>query len=58
MFDLHEAKQLLCEDIKAAKHAHMVPSDFQTTRPEYEEIERDVFWQQTYQEERYQKSLN
>jgi hypothetical protein len=58
VFDLHEAKQLLREDVKAKKHAHMVPSDFQTTRPEYEEFERDIFRQRIYQEERYQKYSN
>jgi hypothetical protein len=55
VFDLHPAKLLLHEDIKAGVHAEMKPSHFQGTRPEYEEFDRDIFWQRMYQEEHYQK---
>jgi hypothetical protein len=58
VFDLHPAKLLLREDIKAGAHAEMVPSQFQGTRAEYEEFDRDIFRQRIYQEERYQKYRN
>jgi hypothetical protein len=58
VFDLHEAKALLRADVKAGKHASMVPSHFQGTRTEYEEFDGDIFRQRIYQEERYQKYLN
>jgi hypothetical protein len=58
VFDLHPAKLLLREDIKAGAHAEMVPSQFQGTRAEYEEFDRDIFRQRIYQEERYQKYWN
>jgi hypothetical protein len=58
VFDLHPAKLLLREDIKAGAHAEMVPSQFQGTRLEYEEFDRDIFRQRIYQEERYQKYRN
>ncbi len=58
VFDLHPAKLLLREDIKAGAHAEMVPSQFQGTRAEYEEFDRDIFRQRIYQEERYQKYSN
>jgi membrane protein involved in colicin uptake len=48
----------LREDIKAGAHAEMVPSQFQGTRAEYEEFDRDIFRQRIYQEERYQKYWN
>jgi hypothetical protein len=50
VFDLHPAKLLLHEDIKAGVHAEMVPSQFQGTRPEYEEFDCDIFRQWIYQE--------
>jgi hypothetical protein len=46
------------EDIKAGAHAEMVPSQFQGTRAEYEEFDRDIFRHRIYQEERYQKYWN
>jgi hypothetical protein len=58
VFDLHPAKLLLREDIKAGTHAEMVPSQFQRTRAEYEEFDPDIFRQRIYQEERYQKYWN
>ena len=58
VFDLHPAKLLLREDIKAGAHVGIVPSEFQGTRDEYEEFDLDIFRQRIYQEERYQKYLN
>ncbi len=58
VFDLHPAKLLLREDIKAGAHVGIVPSEFQGTRDEYEEFDRDIFRQRIYQEERYQKYWN
>ena len=58
VFDLHPAKLLLCEDIKAGAHVEMVPSKFQQTRVEYKEFDPDIFRQRIYQEERYQKYQN
>jgi hypothetical protein len=58
VFDLHPAKQLLREDIKAGAHVGMAPKQFQETRAEYQEFDRDIFRQRIYQEERYQKYLN
>jgi hypothetical protein len=58
VFDLHPAKLLLRKDIKAGAHAEMAPSQFQGTRAEYQEFDRDIFRQRIYQEERYQKYLN
>jgi hypothetical protein len=58
VFDLHPAKLLLREDIKAGAHAELVPSQFQGTRAEYQEFDRDIFRQRIYQEERYQKYRN
>jgi hypothetical protein len=58
VFDLHPAKLLLRQDVKAGVHAQMVPSQFQGTRAEYEEFDRDIFRQRIYQEERYQKYWN
>jgi hypothetical protein len=57
-FDLHPAKLLLREDIKAGAHVEMVPSKFQRTRAEYKEFDPDIFRQRIYQEERYQKYRN
>jgi hypothetical protein len=58
VFDLHPAKQLLREDVKAGAHVGMAPKQFQETRAEYREFDRDIFRQRIYQEERYQKYLN
>ena len=58
VFDLHPAKKLLREDVKAGAHVGMAPKQFQETRAEYQEFDRDIFRQQSYQEERYQKYLN
>jgi hypothetical protein len=58
VFDLHPAKLLLREDIKAGAHAEMVPSQFQGTRAEHEEFDRDIFRHRMHQEERYQKHWN
>jgi hypothetical protein len=58
VFDLHAAKLLLREDIKAGAHVEMLPSQFRGTRTEYEEFDRDIFRQRIYQEERYQKYWN
>ena len=58
VFDLDPAKLLLRKDIAAGVHAEMTPSQFQGTRAEYQEFDRDIFRQRIYQEERYQKYLN
>ena len=58
VFDLNPAKLLLRKDIAAGVHAEMTPSQFQGTRAEYQEFDRDIFRQRIYQEERYQKYLN
>ena len=58
VFDLNPAKPLLRKDIAAGVHAEMTPSQFQGTRAEYQEFDRDIFRQRIYQEERYQKYLN
>jgi hypothetical protein len=58
VFDLHAAKLLLREDIKAGAHVEMLPSQFQGTRTEYQEFDLDIFRQRIYQEERYQKYWN
>jgi hypothetical protein len=57
-FDLHPAKLLLRKDVKAGAHAEMAPSQFQGTRAECQEFDRDIFRQRIYQEERHQKYLN
>ena len=58
VFDLNPAKLLLRKDIAAGVHAEMTPSQFQGTRAEYQEFDRDIFRQRIYQEERYQKYWN
>ena len=58
VFDLHPAKQLLREDVKAGTHVGMAPKQFQETRAEYQEFGRNIFRQRIYLEERYQKYLN
>jgi hypothetical protein len=42
VLNLHEAKALLRADVKAGKHASMVPSHFQGRRTEYEEFDGDI----------------
>jgi hypothetical protein len=57
VFDLHAAKRLLQDDIKAKKHERLVPSALQATRPEYILFKPEIFKHRIYQEIRRQKYI-
>ena len=58
IFDLHQAKQLLRQDIANNSHLNLTPRQFQKTRVEYQEFDLKVFKRRIYQEVRRVKFIN
>lgn len=58
VFDMHPAKQVLRDDIRAGRHLTMTPAALQATREEYRAFDKVKFRQRIYQEIRYQKFVN
>ena len=55
IWDNHEAKKKLREDVKEKKHETMAPRQLKGTRPEYSEFSDKQFREHVYQEVRRQK---
>lgn len=58
VFDLHQGKQLLRDDVKNGRHIGVLPRVFRMSRPEYCEFPEDIFRQRIYQEIRFRKYCN
>lgn len=58
VFDVHEAKDLLREDVRVGKHKQLTPIELRNSRPEYQDFKLKIFCQRIYQEVRRHKFVH